>query len=811
METNRVVDIDILDEMKKSYIDYAMSVIVSRALPDIRDGLKPVHRRILYAMKELNFTHDKPHRKSARIVGDVLGKYHPHGDSSVYNAMVRMAQEFSIRYPLVDGHGNFGSIDGDSAAAMRYTEARMSKIASALLADIDKETIDYRMNFDETTKEPVVLPSRFPNLLVNGSNGIAVGMATSIPPHNLCEVIDGTIHLMDHPDATVEDLMTFIKGPDFPTGAEILGLSGIKRAYERGRGRIKVRSKAEIVDIRNGKSAIIVSEIPYQTNKSKMLEGIADLVKNKKIDGITDLRDESDRTGIRVVIELRKDVNANVVLNQLYKYSQLQSTYSIIFIALLDGEPRVFNLKQMLNAYIAHQKDVETRRVRFDLNKAEKRAHILEGFMIANANIDEIVELIKASDDKAHAQVRLIERFAFTEEQANAILEMRLHRLTGMERSKIEEELNALREEIKYLKSILNDEELLLSVIKEQLLAIKADYGDERRTELSVNYDELDMESLIEEEDVVITLTHAGYIKRMPITEYNLQKRGGRGKSGLSTREEDFVVDIFTTSTHDHLLYFTNFGKVYRQKAYHIPESSRTSKGTAIINLLQLDRDEFVTSVVPINDFEEGYLTLVTEKGLIKRTAIDQFDTDRKNGLIAIHLRDGDRLIGVRRTTGDDDMIVVTSGGMAIRFHETDVREMGRGAMGVKAISLAEDDCVVSVDRSDTYRYLFVASEKGYGKLTKLDEYRFQNRGGKGLVTYKMTEKTGRVIGAMGVMGDEDLMIINSDGVLIRISLRDVSVSSRITQGVKLMRAEGDTSLVSMAKIMEDDEDEKDV
>lgn len=798
--------VDVMDEMKKSYIDYAMSVIVSRALPDVRDGLKPVHRRILYAMSELNFTHDKQHRKSARIVGEVMGKYHPHGDSSIYGALVRFAQDFSMRYTLIDGHGNFGSIDGDGAAAMRYTEARMTRLSGELLRDIDKETVDFSPNFDESEKEPVVLPSRFPNLLINGSNGIAVGMATSIPPHNLNEIIDGVIKLIDDPETDIYDLMESIKGPDFPTGAEIMGVEGIKRAYKTGRGKVILRSKAEIEEMKNGKSRIIVTEIPYQVNKSKMIEGIAEHVKNKRLEGITDLRDESNRNGIRIVIELRKDINANIMLNQLYKNSQLQVSYSIIMLALHDGEPKVMNLKQMLEAYLAHQKVVERRRVIYDLRKARERAHILEGLRIAIDNIDEVIRIIRASYN--NAEQKLMEQFNLSEVQAKSIVDMRLRRLQGLEREKIENEYQELLKLIDYLNNLLENEHLLLGIIKEDLSRIKKAYGDERKTEISLNPDEIDYEDLIEEDEVIITLTHAGYIKRVSTGEYVSQKRGGRGKTGLSTREEDFVKEIYTTSTHDYLLFFTNFGKVYRLKAYMIPDGSRISKGTAIVNLLPLEADEKINAVVPIKDFDNGYLTLCTKHGVIKKTTLDQFDTSRKTGLIAINLKENDQLISVRRTSGQDELIVVTTKGKSIRFHEDDVRPMGRTATGVRAIHLTGNDYVIDMEVVKEDAKLLVVSENGYGKRTPLKEYRQQIRGGKGIITYNLNSKTGNLIGALVVEDNDELMIINDSGVLIRLKVDDISVTGRITSGVRVMRIDESTRLVSLAKIGESEDEE---
>ncbi|SCZ76671.1 DNA gyrase subunit A [Acidaminobacter hydrogenoformans] len=802
-EIQRVVNMDISKEMKKSYIDYAMSVIVSRALPDVRDGLKPVHRRILFDMHELSFGPDKPYRKSARIVGDVLGKFHPHGDSSVYNAMVRMAQDFAIRYQLIDGHGNFGSIDGDSAAAMRYTEARMSKIATELLKDIDKETIDYRPNFDETLQEPVVLPSRFPNLLVNGSNGIAVGMATAIPPHNLSEIIDATLAIIDDADIDIEDLIDIVRGPDFPTGAQIMGSEGIKRGYRTGRGKVIVRAKASIEEIRKDKTAILISEIPYQVNKSKMLEDIANLVRDKKIDGITDLRDESNREGIRVVVELRRDANANVVLNQLYKHTQLQSTFGVNMIALVEGEPKLLNLKQVLHYYVLHQKDVETRRVQYDLRKAEERAHVLEGLMIALNNIDDMIELIKAAPNPPQAKVSLIEKYALSEIQAQAILDMRLQRLTGLERDKIENEYKEIIALIKTLQEILADEVLLFDIIRKDLLRIKEKYGDPRRTEITINYDEIDIEDMIEDEDVVITLTHSNYIKRTPVDTYAAQKRGGRGKTGVTTKEEDFVENIYTTRTHDYLLFFTNFGKVYRLKAYQIPESGRVARGTAVVNLIQLDPEEVVTAVIPIKSFESGYLMLMTKKGIVKRTALNKFDTSRKNGLIAIHLNSDDELISVRETSGADEVIVITSHGMSVRFNENDVREMGRVATGVRGIRLGPDDEVVCMEIILPDGKLLIVSENGYGKRTELDEYRIQTRGGKGIKTYNMNSKTGKVVSARVVKDDEEIMLINSQGVLIRLHVDDISVLGRSTSGVRLMKTDETCCVVSTARIVD--------
>ncbi len=806
MEENKqnVIQVDIADEMRKSYIDYAMSVIVGRALPDVRDGLKPVHRRILYAMNELSLAPEKPHRKSARIVGDVLGKYHPHGDSSVYEAMVRLAQDFSTRYLMVDGHGNFGSIDGDSAAAMRYTEAKLTKLSVEMLKDIEKETIDYAPNFDETLKEPLVLPSKFPNLLVNGSSGIAVGMATSIPPHNLGEVIDGAIKMIDEPETDVEDLIEVIKGPDFPTGAIIMGKENIREAYRTGRGKVTVRAEVEIEEIHKGKQAIIVKEIPYQVNKSKMIEGIANLVKNKKIEGITDLRDESDRRGIRVVIEIKKDMNPNVVLNKLYKHSQLQTTFSIIMIALVDGQPKVLNLHDMLKHYLAHQKEVITRRTQYELKKAEDRAHILEGLKIALDHIDAIIKLIRGSKTVAEAKEGLMTNFSLTEVQAQAILDMRLQKLTGLEREKIEEEYEELIKQITRFKEILSNERLLLNIIKEELEEIKNKYNDERRTKISLKEDEIDIEDLIEEEEVFITLTHMGYIKRVPETTYRSQKRGGRGISGLSTREEDFVEDIFITSTHSYLLFFTSFGKVYRLKAYEIPEAKRQARGINIVNLLYLEPNEKVTAVIPIKEFsKKGYLVMATKHGMIKKCDLSQFDTSRKSGLIAMSLKDNDELIRVRYTDGKRDLLLVTCGGMSIRFSENDVRSMGRTAMGVKAINLNKDDFIIGMGLDDEGTDLLVVSEKGYGKRTSLDEYRTQSRGGKGIKTYNVTEKTSCLVGARIVDDNDDIMLINTSGIVIRLNVDGISRVGRITQGVTLMRVNEETHVVSIAKITE--------
>lgn len=801
-ENNRILPIEIGEEMKNSYIDYAMSVIAGRALPDVRDGLKPVHRRILYSMNDLNLTPDKPYRKSARIVGDVLGKYHPHGDSAVYLAMVRMAQEFSTRGLLVDGHGNFGSIDGDSPAAMRYTEARMSKLALELLRDIDKETVDYGPNFDESLKEPLVLPSRFPNLLVNGSNGIAVGMATSIPPHNLGEVIDATIHLIDNEECSVEDLIQFIQGPDFPTAAIIMGKENIAEAYRTGRGRVKVRARAYIEELAKGKQQIVVTEIPYQVNKAKLVEKIAELVKDKKVEGISDLRDESNRNGMRIVIELKRDANANIVLNKLYKHSQMEDTFSVIMLALVNGEPKVLNLKQVLYYYVKHQKDVVTRRTKFDLNKAEARAHVLEGLRIALDNLDEVIKLIRGSKTTQEAKEGLMNRFNLSEIQSQAILDMRLQRLTGLERDKIEAEYEELLKKINRLREILSNERLLMNVIKQELTIIKENYADERRTEIRHAEGEIDMRDLIENEEVAVTLTHFGYIKRMPIDTYKSQNRGGRGISALTTREEDFIKELITTHTHNRLLFFTNKGRVYTLNAYEIPEAKRQAKGTAIVNLLQLNSDEKIATMISIDDAnEEQYLLLSTKKGIVKKTKREEFKNINKSGLIAIGLREDDELIGVRVTNGEEEVILVTKDGMSIRFDENDIRHMGRTAMGVKGISLNANDKVVSMNLCSEGTELLVVSSNGFGKRTSIEEYRAQIRAGKGIKTYNISDKTGEIVGAQMVSEDDEMMIINSNGVLIRLRVNEISLFGRVTSGVKLMKTDDEVNVVSIAKI----------
>lgn len=796
-----ILPIDIGHEMKKSYIDYAMSVIVGRALPDVRDGLKPVHRRILYSMHELGITPEKGYRKCARIVGDVLGKYHPHGDSSVYDALVRMAQDFSIRYTLVDGHGNFGSVDGDGAAAMRYTEAKMSKITVQMLRDINKNTVDFIPNFDGEEEEPVVLPSRFPNLLVNGSSGIAVGMATNIPPHNLREVIDGVIMLIENEDVQISDLMTKIKGPDFPTAGIILGRAGIKSAYETGRGKIIVRSKAEIEE-HNGRNRIIVTEIPYMVNKANLIENIANLVKEKKLDGISDLRDESDREGMRIVIELKRDANPNIVLNRLYKHTKMQDSFGVIMLSLVDGAPRVLNLKQMLVYYLEHQKDVITRRTRFELNKALARAHILEGLKIALDHIDEVIALIRSSKNGQEAKEGLMNKFGLSEKQAQAILDMKLQRLTGLEREKIEEEYKELMKTIEYLKSILENEDVLLGIIKEELLEIREKYGDDRRTAIEKNPYSLDIEDLIDEEDVAITITHSGYVKRLPVDTYNAQKRGGRGIQGVTTKEDDFAEHIIITSTLNNILFFTNKGKVYKLKAYEIPEAGRTAKGTNLINLIPLENNETIQAVMSLKTFDkDNYLIMGTKEGIVKKTSLDKFSSIRKTGLNSINLRENDELVGVSITNGDSEVIFVTKQGYSIRFSEKDVREMGRVTTGVKAINLREDDVVVSMVVVKPGEELLVISEKGFGKRTDIEEYTVQHRGGKGIKTYKVTEKTGSVVGARIVRDLDEIMLINSDGIIIRLNVSDISTTSRNTMGVTLMKTGEDVNIVAIAKI----------
>ncbi|NLY21118.1 MAG: DNA gyrase subunit A [Tissierellia bacterium] len=794
-----IIDHELEKEMKDSYLDYAMSVIVSRALPDVRDGLKPVHRRIIYGMSELGLTPEKPYRKSARLVGDVMGKYHPHGDTAIYDAVVRLAQDFSTRYPLADGQGNFGSIDGDGAAAMRYTEIKMSKIALEMLKDINKDTVDFVPNFDESEKEPSVLPSRFPNLIVNGSSGIAVGMATNMAPHNLGEVVDGTIAYLDDNEITIEELSKIIKGPDFPTGGLIMGREGIRDAYRTGRGKIKLRAVAEIEEYKN-RHRIIVTEIPYQVNKSALIMKIADHVRNKTIEGISDLRDESDRKGMRIVIDIRRDANPNVVLNNLYKYTNMQTTFGIINLALLDGVPKVFNLKELISHYVDHQIEVVTRRTQYDLDRAEARAHIVEGLRIAIDNIDRIIKIIRSSRDDSSAKELFNKEFGLSSIQGQAILDMQLKRLTGLQIEKLNEEYEFLIKEIARFKEILANPAILNEIIKEELLEIRDKYKDLRRSVITQSAEDIDIEDIIEEEDVVITLTHFGYIKRMPEGAYKPQNRGGRGISALTTREDDFVEDMFITSTHDNILFFTNKGKVFSLKAYEIPDAGRQAKGTAIINLLNITGDEKINAIVPVREFSpELFLTMVTEKGIIKRTKFDEYKNIRKNGIIAINLNDDDELIGVKLTDGGKEAIVITRNGMAIRFPETDVRSMGRTATGVKAITLDNDDSVVSFDLVEADHFLLSISEKGFGKMTDLEEYRTQNRGGKGLITYKVTDKTGRLISAKVVNNQDEVMIISQKGIVIRLATSQISKFGRNTQGVKLMDIK-DSEVVAVAK-----------
>ena len=812
MDKNRkaILPIDIEKEMKTSFISYAMAVIINRALPDVRDGLKPVHRRILYSMSELGLSSDKPFRKSARIVGDVLGKYHPHGDTAVYFAMVRMAQDFSTRHMLVKGHGNFGSVDGDSPAAMRYTEAKLSKISMELLRDIEKDTVDFYPNFDETLMQPTVMPAKYPNLLVNGTGGIAVGMATNVPPHNLAEVIDAAVCLIDDPDATVDDLMKHIKGPDFPTAGIVMGTGGILQAYHTGRGKITVRARAEIDEFKAGRQRIIVSELPYQVNKAALIARIAEMVQDKHLEGISDIRDESDKRGMRMVIELKRDVNANVILNRLYKHTQMQDTFGVIMLALVDGEPRVLNLKEILYYYLEHQKDVIVRRTRYELEKARARAHILEGLIIALDNIDEIVEMIKKSPDVPTAKGGLMSRFALSEKQAQAILDMRLQRLTGLERDKIQAEYQNLCERIAYLEKILETPQMVLDIIKEEMLEIKDKYADERRTEITFSADDIDLDELIQEEEMVVTLTHLGYVKRLRSDTYRTQRRGGRGVSGLSTREEDFAEHVMVTSTHSHLLFFTNMGKVYRRKCYELPETSRTAKGMAIVNLLQLDPGEKVSAVFPIADFnDDSMLVIGTRNGFIKKTPVSAFKNIRQSGLIAIGLRDGDELVGVLETSGSDMLIAGTAKGMSVMFSEEDVRDMGRTAMGVKSVTLRDGDSVVGIRIAKSDTEVLVISENGYGKRTPIGEYKTQKRGGIGIITLRVTEKTGDMCMLRIVDGNEDLILINDAGIIIRMKVSEISVFGRDTQGVKLMNVGEDTKVVSVALVRPDDEEEE--
>ena len=804
----RIKPLDIEEEMKKSFIAYAMAVIINRALPDVRDGLKPVHRRILYSMDEQGFTADKPFHKSARIVGDVLGKYHPHGDSSVYNAMVRLAQDFNTRYMLVEGQGNFGSIDGDSAAAMRYTEARLSKLSAEMMADIGKNTVDFMPNFDETLMQPTVLPCRYPNLLVNGSGGIAVGMATNIPPHNLGEVIDAYVAMIDNPDISIEELMAYIPGPDFPTGGLIMGAGGIRQAYRTGRGKVVVRARAEVEPMAGGKSRIVITEIPYQVNKARLVEKIADLIHEKRVDGIQDLRDESDRRGIRVVIDLKKDVNGSVVLNQLYKHTQLQDTFGVIMIALVDGEPKVLNLKEMLYHYLRFQEQVVTRRTQYDLERAKERLHILEGLLIALANIDEVVEIIKTSPTTQAAKERLCSRFGLSDKQAQAILDMRLARLTGLEQEKIQAEHDELSKLVAYYESILADETKLLGIIKEEILEVRRKYADPRRTEITQVTEDIDLDDVIQEEDMVVTMTHFGYVKRLAADTYRAQNRGGRGVLGQATREEDFVEHLFAANTHDFIMFFTNRGRAFKVKCYTIPEAGRSAKGTAIVNLLQLQAGEKVTAIFPVTAQAQGeYLVLATRQGVIKKTPLSDFDNIRKGGLIALNLREEDELIGVMLSTGQDEFLVGTQNGMCIRFHEDDVRPMGRTATGVRSILLDEGDQVVDVEKVIPGQTVLSITERGMGKRTDEAEYRCQRRGGRGVIAMNLTEKTGRLVCMRMVQGDEDVMMIRDDGTVMRMPVEQIRVISRNTQGVKLMQVPEGARVASVALVAPESSD----
>ena len=807
LEDKKMLQHEIHDEMKQSYIDYAMSVIVSRALPDVRDGLKPVHRRILYGMSELGVTPDKPHKKSARIVGEVMGKYHPHGDSSIYDAMVRLAQPWNIRHQLVDGHGNFGSVDGDGAAAMRYTEARMTPLALQMLRDIDKETVDFIPNFDGEEQEPVVLPSRFPNLLVNGSNGIAVGMATSIPPHNLGETIDAAVKIIDEPECSIDDLCKIVKGPDFPTGAIIMGKNSAKQAYKTGQGKVVVRAVTEIEETNKGRQQIIVTEIPYQVNKARLIEKMADLVKEKRIEGISEIRDESNRKGMRIVIELKKDANAQIILNRLYKHTQMQESISMIMLAIVDGRPRILTLREILDEYLKHQKEVVTRRTIYDKKKAEARAHILEGYRIALDNIDEIIKIIRSSYNDA--KERLMERFGLSEIQAQAILDMQLRRLQGLEKEKIENEYQELLKKIAYYTQLLEDEHMLMGVVKTELLEIKNKWGDKRRTKIKADETEIDEEDLIEEENVCITLTHLGYIKRVPVDTYKSQRRGGKGVTGITTRENDFVKNLIMTSTHDYLMFFTNTGKAHKIKAYEIPEATRTAKGTPAVNFLNLMQRERITAVIPIKEFaEDKFLIAVTKQGTIKKTALSNFDTNRKTGLIAMNLKDGDELIGIKQTSGTNNVIIVTKNGKCICFSEDDVRPMGRIAGGVRAIKLEKDDEVVAMELVEPGQELLVVTKKGFGKRTKVEDYKIQVRGGKGLLTYDKAKfkKTGELVGAMAVDNDDEILLINSDGIIIRMAAREISKLGRATQGVKIMNVGEEANIIALAKVIKEED-----
>ena len=809
---DQIHDVDLKKTMESSYIDYAMSVIAQRALPDVRDGLKPVQRRVLYSMIELNNGPDKPHRKCARIVGDTMGKYHPHGDSSIYGALVNMAQDWSFRYPLVDGHGNFGSVDGDGAAAMRYTEARLSKISMEMLADIGKDTVDFVPNFDETEKEPTVLPSRFPNLLVNGTTGIAVGMATNIPPHNLREVINGVVKIIDNQvledrGTDIEELLTIVKGPDFPTGGTILGTAGINEAYRTGRGKVRVRAVTSIEPMQNGKNRIVVTELPYMVNKARLIEKIAELVRDKKIDGITDLRDESDRQGMRICIELRRDVNPNVVLNLLYKHTQLQDTFGVIMLALVDNQPKVLNLYEMLNYYLIHQEEVVTRRTKYDLNKAEERAHILQGLLTALDNIDEVINIIRSSKNTQEAKDRLMERFALTDVQAQAIVDMRLRALTGLESEKLENEYAELMERITELKAILADKKKLLGVIREEILLIADKYGDDRRT--SIGFDEYDisMEDLIPVTNTVITMTKLGYIKRMSLDNFRAQNRGGKGIKGMETIDDDYIEELLMTTSHHYLMFFTNTGRVYRMKAYEIPEASRTARGTAIINLLQLQPGEKITAVIPIREYTEGhFLFMATKKGIVKKTPITDYANVRKTGLAAINLREDDELIEVKKTDNNQDIFLVTKYGQCIRFKETDVRKTGRTSMGVIGMNLTDGDEVVGMQMESQGDSLMIVSEKGLGKCTLISEFTTQNRGGKGVKCYKITEKTGNIVGVKAVNHDNEVMLITTEGIIIRIKVADTALLGRITSGVKLINLDENVTVASIAKVRENKE-----
>ena len=806
----KVLPVILEEEMKKSFLDYAMSVILDRALPDVRDGLKPVHRRIIYGMYESGTTPDKPYRKSARIVGDVMGRYHPHGDAAIYDTMVRMAQDFSFRHMLVDGHGNFGSVDGDPPAAMRYTEVRMAKLAMEMVADIDKKTVDFKPNFDESLEEPVVLPSRFPNLLVNGSSGIAVGMATNIPPHNLGEVIDGAVLLIDNPEAEDKELLKIVKGPDFPTGGIILGRDGIRNAYLKGKGSIKIRARAKIEEMSGNKHRILVNELPYQVNKARLVEQIANLVRNKTIDGITDLRDESDRKGMRIVIELRRDANPNIILNQLFKHTTMQQSFGANMMVLVNNAPRILTLREVLHYYLEHQQEVVTRRTQFDLAKAEARAHILEGLRIALDHIDEVISLIRSSRTVEIAREGLMTKFGLSEKQAQAILDMRLQRLTGLERDKIESEYAEMLKLIAHYQDLLADAHKIMLVIKEELLEIKGKYADPRRTEITVaEGEEFAVEDLIADEDIVVTITHFGYIKRLPVTTYRSQRRGGRGITAISTKEEDFVEHLFISSTHQTILFFTNQGRVYRLKGYEIPEAGRQARGTAIINLIQLEPGERINAVIPIKDFDnDSYLLMCTKKGIVKKTALGGFHTNRKGGLIGINLDEHDELIGVKLTDGSQEVIIVTEHGQSIRFPETDVRPLGRAARGIRGITLRPEDSVVGMDIPRERADLLVITSAGIGKRTPLTEYRVQSRGGKGIKTMKLTKKHGLVVGIKVVLESDELMVITAEGVIIRTKVQDISQTSRDTQGVKIMKPDENDRIVALARVVGEDKEE---